>query len=82
MSCKKVVAKYMLFILACLSFQFGINTFSFASTYAITDLATLGGNESHAEDLNNRGQVVGSSNSVRGGWSHPFLWTKNEGMID
>ena len=82
MSCNKVVDNCTLFTLVCLLFLLGMNTYSFASTYAITDLGTLGGNYSYAEDINNRGQVVGSSKTAWGGWTHPFLWTKKEGMID
>jgi probable HAF family extracellular repeat protein len=36
--------------------------------YSITDLGFFG----HASDINNRGQVVGSTAS--GGWTHAFLW--------
>ncbi len=82
MNCKKVISSCTLFILVCLFFQFGINTLSFASPYVITDLGTLGANQSYADSLNNRGQVVGSSNTEYGGWLHPYLWTNNKGMTD
>ena len=51
--------------------------------YNVTDLGTLGGAESHAEGINNNGQVVG------GAWTggdkpggHAFLWDSNRGMQD
>ena len=48
---------------------------SVQARWVIRDLGTLGGSQSHASDVNERGQVVGSS-SVRGGINpvHAFLW--------
>jgi probable HAF family extracellular repeat protein len=39
----------------------------------LTDIGTLGGNGSTAEDVNDAGQVVGSSQTASGQW-HPFIW--------
>jgi probable HAF family extracellular repeat protein len=44
------------------------------------DLGTLGGTHSTATDINNRGQIVGGSNTSSGP-HHAFLW-ENEEMID
>jgi probable HAF family extracellular repeat protein len=44
------------------------------STYAITDLGTLGGAASWANAINNAGQVVGNAQTV-GGSYHPFLYS-------
>lgn len=46
------------------------------------DLGTLGGTSSIPLAFNNRGEVVGVSNTVGDTFSHPFLWTKHSGMRD
>ena len=51
-----------------------------AVTLTLTDLGTLGGNESWARDLNEQGQVVGSSTTASGN-THAFLWEDGV-MID
>ena len=46
------------------------------------DLGNLGGTFGIANDLNNRGEVVGGSNIAEDVTEHPFLWSKSEGMRD
>jgi probable HAF family extracellular repeat protein len=43
------------------------------STYRLIDLGTLGGESSYATAINDRGRVVGSSQTAAGDW-HGFLW--------
>lgn len=50
------------------------------ATYVIEDLGTLGGSYSRAWDINNRGEVVGHSQTA-GGQVHAFLY-RNRTMID
>ena len=49
--------------------------------YTVTDIGTLGGAESHAARINNRGQIVGYSNTMSGE-QHAFLWEASTGMRD
>jgi probable HAF family extracellular repeat protein len=42
---------------------------------------TLGGLSSSAHDVNDKGQVVGASNTRRGDL-HAYVWTAREGMVD
>ena len=46
------------------------------------DLGTLGGTIGIPNAMNDRGQVVGLSNLTGDQSSHPFRWTKAEGMTD
>ncbi len=49
-------------------------------SYSITDLGSLGGKITSATDLNERGQVVGESQT--GTTTHAFLWDPIKGMQD
>jgi probable HAF family extracellular repeat protein len=53
-----------------------------AITFSLTDIGTLGGdyNQSYATDINEYGQVVGSSNTADG-QGRAFLWEKSSGMV-
>ena len=51
------------------------------NTRLIQDLGTLtGGTDSRARDVNNRGEVVGTSSSAQG--YRGFIWTAAGGMVD
>ena len=52
-----------------------------AILYSITDLGTLGGQESHAYGINDLGQVVGRS-LTEDGEKHAFIWDRINGMQD
>jgi probable HAF family extracellular repeat protein len=53
----------------------GLGTAQASNEYRLIDLGTLGGRESHAYSINNRGQVVGDAINAAGA-SHAFLWDK------
>ncbi len=54
---------------------------TFAQTYAIRDLGTLGGANSRAYDVNAEGWVVGEAETTNGN-VHAFLWNPTNGMTD
>jgi len=49
-------------------------------SFTITDLGTLGGNESNALGINNSGQIVGYSRT-NSNLDHAFLWDRGS-MVD
>jgi probable HAF family extracellular repeat protein len=54
---------------------------SAVTRYIPTDLGTLGGANSYPADVNDRGEVVGKSNTGDGA-THAFLWSACTGHID
>jgi len=49
----------------------------------MTDLGTLGGLTAVGLDINEKGQIVGTSdNGADDQWSHAFLWQSGTGMTD
>ena len=47
----------------------------------MTDLGTLGGIQSRASAINDKGEVVGTSTTVQG-YNHAFIWHPDIGMVD
>jgi probable HAF family extracellular repeat protein len=45
------------------------------------DLGSLGGTPNIATSINNRGEVVGASQSSKDGNIHTFLWTRQTGKM-
>jgi probable HAF family extracellular repeat protein len=59
------------------------HAFSWTQTGGIKDLGDLGGGQSSALSINNRGWIVGTSlTSTGNGLLHGFLWTPSQGMQD
>ncbi|MEW6536637.1 MAG: PEP-CTERM sorting domain-containing protein [Candidatus Auribacterota bacterium] len=64
---------FTFFILAVITLLYAAQNIS-AIEYHFVELGTLGGTESDARDINNSGQVVGSSYTVDAKFSHAFLY--------
>ena len=69
----KLHCNSILIIISFLSINLGITDATIAQMYTVTDLGTLGGISSSAGDLNNQGQIAGSS-TIYSGALHAFLW--------
>ncbi len=57
------------------------NTATAASSYALTDLGTVGGHLSVAKDINDSAQIVGYS-ITSSGQRRAFVWSPNKGIED
>ncbi len=55
---------------------------SYALSYSVTDLGTLGGSQSPAKDVNNSGQVTGFSLLAGNTELHAYLYDAAHGMVD
>ncbi len=74
------------FILCSLMIEVSLAT----QLYTLTDLGNLGGDDTRAAAINNKGDVVGHSETklfdpetgYYTNFSHAFLWSTSEGMID
>jgi probable HAF family extracellular repeat protein len=65
-----------------LAFEAGMRAFVWnADTGRYGDLGTLGGNFSYGRSINDRGWVVGGSETAAR-TTHAFLWTPESGMVD
>lgn len=62
--------------------QAGTHAFVWDSTTGMTDLGTLGGDNSYALGINDSGVVVGYSLLSDNVTTHAFLWTPTGGMVD
>ena len=59
------------------------HAYSWTQTAGVTDLGTLGGSESSALSVNNKGWIVGTSlTTSTKNLLHGFLWTPSAGMLD
>ena len=73
----KRIASILLGTLILITFMFA--HFSMAQEITITDLGSLDGTNSEAFDINNLGQVTGSSHNINNE-NHAFFWSEETGM--
>ena len=67
---------------ACGNFSLTTGTFIWDKKSGMQDIGTFGGTCTIAYDLNNRGQVVGSSNNPGDATNLPFVWERATGMTE
>jgi uncharacterized membrane protein len=60
--------------------ELGSHAVRWNTFHEVEDLGTLGGSNSSAADINDRGDVAGYSQLTPGGRGAPFLWTEEDGM--
>jgi probable HAF family extracellular repeat protein len=63
-------------------FPLTTGSFIWDKKHGMTDLGSLGGTCTLAQDLNNRDQVVGSGYLAGDQVSHPFVWDRASGLTD
>jgi probable HAF family extracellular repeat protein len=63
-------------------FNFNTDSFVWDRRDGVKDIGGLGGTCTLAQDLNNRGQIVGGSSLTGNTTVHPFVWTATTGVTD
>ncbi len=77
---KRLLTKFLPLLVGAMVIALGITQFTTTQatttfSYAVTDLGTLGGNESVAYDINDSGQAVGHSTVNSGSRTNAVLWS-------
>jgi probable HAF family extracellular repeat protein len=60
----------------------GIRSYLWTEKTGIVDIGTMGGVQTYARDINNKGQVAGDSTLQSLGPSHAFVWSDAAGFTD